>query len=295
MKGIIMENLSAFVPKVYFEQIPIKNLVSNQKYQRNLSRSHIERAVANFDLYQVNPVKVSRRSGKNYVFNGQHTIEIIASVSGSADTPVWCMVYDDLEYIHEADIFANQQKHVKRLSAYEIFKASIEADNDKQVVVKKIVESCGLKITSARCLGGISAVTCLEQILENNGYHVLDRTLKLVVNTWEGDLVSLSANMIKGISYLIVAFGKSLKDEIFAERVGSVSAREIARTAKERRAGSLGYAEAILNVYNKKTRAGLSMQYLYESRKSRIDNYNIEQEAGKYEENRLSEIQGDSV
>jgi len=55
-----MEDLSVFVPKVHFEQIPIKNLVSNQEYQRNLSASHIQRTVENFDLYQINPVKVSR-------------------------------------------------------------------------------------------------------------------------------------------------------------------------------------------------------------------------------------------
>lgn len=82
------ENLLKFVPNVHFEQIPIKNLVSNQEYQRNLSHSHILRAAENFDLYQINPVKVSRRDGINYVFNGQHTIEIVALVSGSRETPV---------------------------------------------------------------------------------------------------------------------------------------------------------------------------------------------------------------
>ena len=109
------KDLSQYVPNVHFEQIPIKNLVSNQEYQRNLSKLHIERAAQNFDLYQINPVKVSRRDGINYVFNGQHTIEIVALVSGSRDTPVWCMVYDDLSYQHEADIFANQMKFVKPL------------------------------------------------------------------------------------------------------------------------------------------------------------------------------------
>ena len=279
-----MENLDKYVPKVHFEQIPIKNLVSNQKYQRNLSQRHIDRTVKNFDLYQINPVKVSRRNGKNYVFNGQHTIEMIAAISGSRDTPVWCMVYDDLEYIHEADIFANQQKFVKKLSAYEIFVANIEADNDSQIVVQKIVESCGLKITSTRCLGGICAVTCLEQIFQNHGYHVLDRTLKLVVNTWEGDMVSLAANMIRGIAHLVVVFGDSLRDDIFAERVGVVSPREIARTAKDRRAGSLGYAEALLIVYNKKSKAGLSMQKLYKSRNQTSDSTNIEYESEAYSE-----------
>ena len=68
------EDLQKFVPQVHFEQIPIKNLCSNQDYQRNLSIKHVQRAAANFDLYQINPVKVSRRDGINYVFNGQHTI-----------------------------------------------------------------------------------------------------------------------------------------------------------------------------------------------------------------------------
>ena len=120
---MIMDDYSAFIPQVHFEQIPIKNLVSNQDYQRNLSMSHIEKAAANFDVYQINPVKVSRRNGINYVFNGQHTIEIVAMVSGSRDTPVWCMIYDDLNYQHEANIFANQMKYVKPLAPYEVFKA----------------------------------------------------------------------------------------------------------------------------------------------------------------------------
>ena len=65
-----MEDHSFFVPNVHFEKIPIKNLVSNQKYQRNLSKAHIANAAANFDPYQINPVKVSRRDGVNYVLMG---------------------------------------------------------------------------------------------------------------------------------------------------------------------------------------------------------------------------------
>ena len=118
-------DLNQFVPKVHYELIPIKNLVSNQDYQRNISIKHVQRAAANFDLYQINPVKVSRRDGINYVFNGQHTIEIIALVSGSRETPVWCMIYDDLIYEQEADIFANQMKYTKTLLPYEVFMANI--------------------------------------------------------------------------------------------------------------------------------------------------------------------------
>ena len=98
------------IPDVHFDLIPIRNLVSNQNYQRPISDTHISTTVEAFDIYQINPVKVSRRDGINYVFDGQHTIEIIAEKSGSRDTPVWCMVYDDLEYQEEAHVFAEQQK-----------------------------------------------------------------------------------------------------------------------------------------------------------------------------------------
>lgn len=258
---------SQFVPNVHFEQIPIKNLVSNQEYQRNLSQIHIERAAKNFDLYQINPVKVSRRNGINYVFNGQHTIKIVAMVSESRDTPVWCMVYDDMDYNIEADVFANQQKYVKALVPYEIYKANLEAGNDKQLMIKSLVESYGLTIGPAKSQGVICAVSSLEYILDTWGFHVLDRSLRLCIGTWEGEANSLTANMLKGIARLIIAFDEKMRDDIFKEKVGAYSAKEIIRTAKERRAGAIGYAEAMLLAYNKKLKYPLRWSNLYSNPK----------------------------
>jgi hypothetical protein len=257
-----MENYSAFVPNVHFEQIPIKNLVSNQVYQRNLSIRHIQRTTAHFDLYQINPIKVSRRNGSNYVINGQHTIEIIAVVSGSRETPVWCMVYDELDYIVEADIFANQQKYVKPLSPYEIFMANIEAGNDEQLIIKSLVESYGLKLAPGRVLCGICAVSCLEQIYKKSGFHTLDRTLRLIVSTWEGDPMSLSASMLKGVSLLIDSYGDKVKDDAFRDRLEAFSAIEIIRNGKARRPGTIGYAEAMVIAYNRSKKGCLSLRDL---------------------------------
>ena len=149
-----MQDFSMFVPKVHFELIPIQNLVSSQEYQRGLSPSQVDNAAANFDLHQINPVKVSRRDGVNYVVNGQHTIEIVAQVSGSRECPVWCMIYDDLSYQHEADVFANQMKFVRPLRPYEIFMANIEAGNEKQLLIRDLVESYSLSIgTTCRYAG----------------------------------------------------------------------------------------------------------------------------------------------
>jgi len=262
-----MNDLSRFVPNVHFEQIPIKNLVSNQAYQRNLSRAHIARAAANFDLFQINPVKVSRRNGINYVFNGQHTIEIVALVSGSRDTPVWCMIYDELCYEHEADIFANQMKYVKRLIPYEIFTANIEAGNDDQLMIRDLVESYGLTIGTQKAHGVICAISTLDGIYKKHGYHTLDRVLRLCIGTWEGDLNSFSANIMKAIARLITVYGEELNDEVFMERLGDISIKQLTRMAKERRPGSAGYAEIMVIEYNgKKKNSGyrLSLNKLYD-------------------------------
>ncbi|MBR2741099.1 MAG: hypothetical protein IKD87_10590 [Oscillospiraceae bacterium] len=262
-----MTDLSIFVPNVHFEQIPIKNLVSNQDYQRNLSQAHIQRAAANFDLYQINPVKVSRRDGINYVFNGQHTIEIVALVSGSRETPVWCMIYDDLSYQHEADIFANQMKFVKPLSPYEVFMANIEAGSDKQLIIRDMVESYGLRIDTKTLPCTITAVSTLESIYTKYGYHVLDHVLHLCTATWEGEVNSMSANMLNAVAKLYLAYGESMNDELFIEKLGAYSVKSLARIAKERGPGSTRMAEAMVMIYNgkkKDPKNQLSIRKLYE-------------------------------
>jgi len=251
-----------FLPNVKFEAIPIRELVSDQEYQRNLSERHVKNAVAHFDIHQINPVKVSRRDGINYVFNGQHTIEIVATLSNSRDTKVWCMVYEDLDYRTEADIFANQQKYVKGLTAYEIFMANIEAGSDKQVLIKNLVENYHLEIVPFAKPCGISAVCSLEFIYDKYGIEILSRTLRLIIGAWEGHQKSLGASVLKGVARLLRVYDTEIKDEIFIDKLGDVSIKEIIRTAKERKGGAMGFSEAILIAYNK-GHGNLSIQKLY--------------------------------
>ncbi len=260
----MMDDYRDFVPQVHFELVPIKDLVSNQEYQRSLSMIHVKKAAEEFDLHQVNPIKVSRRDGVNYVFNGQHTAEIIALVSGSRDTPVWCMIYDDLDYMEEADIFANQMKNVKPLLPIEIFNANCEAGSDRELIIKGLVESYDLAISNSSTPGNICAVGALGRIYDKYGYNVLDRVLNLIIITWEGEPKSFSGNLMTGLAKLIYTYGDNIKDEVFKEKLGVISIKEIIKTAKERRAGSVGFAEAILSFYNNRLKKGaLKWSQLY--------------------------------
>lgn len=249
-----MEDQQLYVPNVHFELIPIKNLVSNQKYQRSLSQAQIDRAVANFDPYQINPVKVSRRDGINYVFNGQHTVEMVAKASGSRETAVWCMIYDDLEYRHEADIFANQMRYVRALSALEIFSANLEAGNNRQLMILALIESYGLRIGDNSRSNCICAISTVEMIYDKYGYQTLNRVLRLCVGAWEGEVNSLSGKMLTAVAKLVDTYGDELNEDIFAEKLGSVPIKQLLRNAKERGRGSTGLAEVLLEEYNGRKR-----------------------------------------
>ena len=65
---------------------------------------------------------------------------------------------------------------------------------------------------------------------------------------------SFSANIMNAITRLIITYGDDLNDEIFKEKLGSVSLKSLTRTAKERNIGALGYAEAMVIEYNGKTK-----------------------------------------
>lgn len=261
-----MEQYREFVPDVQFELIPIKDLVSNQQYQRKLSLRHVDNAAAEFNVFEINPVKVSRRNGINYVFDGQHTAEIVAKESGSRDTPVWCMVYNGLDYKLEAYVFANQKKFARTLTPYEIFMANVEAEEETELTIKALAESYSLTITNkSKMNGGLCAISALEFIFRKYGYHILDQTLYITVSTWEGDPVSLCATILKGIARLLDCYGETLKADLFVERLSRVPVKEIIRSARERNNGSLGYAEALLTYYNKKTRYPLRWSKLYKN------------------------------
>ena len=85
--------------------------------------------------------------------------------------------------------------------------------------------------------------------------------------------------MLNGVARLINAYGDALKDSIFKAKLGQISVKELSRTARDRRSGSLGFAEAILIYYNKKAHNGLKWEKLYTHKvKNKYASENLEGE-----------------
>lgn len=95
----------------------------------------------------------------------------------------------------------------------------------KQSMINDMVATYGLKITKGYAPNGICAVSALEYIYEKYGHEILDRTLRLVLGTWEGDRMSLSSGILKGTARMVAIYGDQLDEEMFKDHVGKVSAK----------------------------------------------------------------------
>ena len=87
-------------------------------------------------------------------------------------------------------------------------------------------------------------------------------------------------------AFLVDTFGDKMRDDVFKDKLSQFSPKEIARTAKDRRAGSLGFAEAILLAYNKKMKFSLKWGDLYSNKRSQEydDNYDMSDESDETNE-----------
>ena len=66
---------------------------------------------------------------------------------------------------------------------------------------------------------------------------------------------SFSANILNAVAKLVVVYKDHLNEDVFAEKVGALSIKALTRIAKERRAGSMGFAEAMIIEYNGKKKS----------------------------------------
>lgn len=96
-------------------------------------------------------------------------------------------------------IFAKRQRFVKKLLPYEIFVANIEAGNDEPLIIKALVESFDLRICGNSRPGCICCVATLEDLYRKYGYDILQRSLRLCIATWEGEVDSLTIKMGKAL------------------------------------------------------------------------------------------------
>lgn len=91
-----------------YKRISTKQIYIDPLYQRDLDNAKVQRIVKNFDPLKLNPLKVSFRDGRYYVFDGQHTRAALIRMNNGRDCLVPCRVYYGLTRVDEMNLFLAQ-------------------------------------------------------------------------------------------------------------------------------------------------------------------------------------------
>lgn len=240
-----------------FKMIKAQEINVDPTYQRDAKKKMVREIIRNFDYHKVNPVKVVfRNDGQYYAFDGQQTTIGLRSLFGD-NYRVPCLVYYDVPtWADEAVLFedTNESKAHAPVSVKELWKSKLARGDETAVAIKKIVEKYGLVIkanATGVVNGQVKSLRTLEKIYNNFGATNLEETISIISAAWEGDPVSLTSPILKGMALFVNAYGGEYDKARLIRKLSKISPQVIIRAGRSSVAsGNNKYAREILSTYN---------------------------------------------
>lgn len=256
MNKYMLENEKVNEP--YYTKIWARFLVSDLDYQRVVDTNRVKEIVRNFNPNLVNPLKVSRRDGRYYVFDGQHTLGALKLINNSDDFKVNCLVYEGLTKEEEAKLFAEQTGISRKLTSGAKFKA-LYTSGDKDIINwRKATEGTGIKMNFIGHQGKnkIIAYSKAYKIWKNVSHEDYVDILQIILQAWGGEAESLGTKILGGVYEFYKQYRGSFKREILISQLSKVSPSYIIREGDlSHIEGDKKYARQIVFAYNKKLRS----------------------------------------
>lgn len=242
-----------------YKKVNSKSILSEPSYQREVDLIRVKKIVSNFNSNLVNPIKVSYRNGKYYVFDGQHTLKALVLRNGNRDLMVDCKVYYGMTYEDEARMFAEQNGISRPIKSDQRLKSLYEAKDVDVVDFKETVESIGIRCSFTAVSGdkrwGTNCYSLLFSIYSSRGKKYMTELLKIIAETWEGDPDSFKQEIIKGIDIFVHTYKDEYDRQTLIKRLSLVSPTVIRREGRAfQEGGYKRFARVILNIYNKRTK-----------------------------------------
>jgi hypothetical protein len=225
---------------------PVEGATQNEKFmwldnaalqispdiQRKLDPMRVADIVANFSPLVANPIKVSFRDGKYYIFDGMHTRTAIRELNGTDDFPIFCRVYYGLTEEDEARLFAAQFGYSEPVPMAYRLRARAKGKDPEVLDFLKITRGCGFSITLGRNVPGngrIVATCAAFKMFLDLGGEMYKRMLKILHRTWAGESWSVSRNMLGGMSRFLKMY--DFHDTAFVKAMRGVTHREVVMEA----------------------------------------------------------------
>jgi len=232
------------------EQIALAACVPTN-YQRGTDDSQVKDIVNEFDEAKLGALTVSLRDGNYHIIDGLHRSKAMKALGY---THALCVVLTGMTYEQEAEYFRKQNKNKRIISTFDDFKAGLESKDEVCIRIDEIVRANDFQIGK----GGffkIAAIRALFTIVEDYGYTVLDDTLCLIANTWNGIPKASQIECLLGIAefvyrYGMVNFAERLRDKfsaIWYEYCEAMRIRGSIGTATSRKK----FCRVLVEYYNK--------------------------------------------
>lgn len=240
-----------------YKKLNSKYLVVVEDYQRLLRPHIVKKIVSEYNPNIVNPIKVSSRDGKYYVFDGQHTLRSLVAKNGG-DLLVDCKVYYGMTYEDEARLFALQNGESRNVDSASKLRALYEAKDEDVVGFKELVESCGILCSFKKSGSGANRyLVCYKSAfdiyMKYGKEHSLE-VLNTVLSIWNGEGESLRKEIVCGMDIFIRTYKGQYSKTALIKRLSNVSPKTLCRDGKAFvNGGDRRFARIILQYYNRNT------------------------------------------
>lgn len=223
--------------------------------QRKLDPMRVSEIVHNFSPLVANPIKVSFRDGKYYIFDGMHTWMALRRLNDAKDFQVFCRVYFGLAKEDEARLFAAQFGISQAVPMPYRLRALAVAKDQEVLDFIKITRNSGFGITlgsHTATNGRIAAVCEAFKVFQSLGGDGYSRMLKILHRTWAGENWSVTKNMLGGMARFMKMY--EITANSFVKTFRDVSGKDI--TAEADRFTGMSkegaFAMALAEIYDRK-------------------------------------------
>lgn len=240
-----------------YKDINTKFLCIDHLYQRDPDGQRINKILKEFRPELVNAIKVSFRDGKYWVFDGQHTMEVLKAKNKGRDCIVECKVYDNLTWLDECDLFLLQNGNSRSVNMNDKFKARMNRGDADVVRMVNLAQDLGIRVDFSKSRGTnkICALTTLNRIFNSVSEFDYIEILSLIRDTWNGDEASYSSEILKAMYIFVTTYKGQYNRKAFVDRCSRVSPTVIIREGKASTdSGFAKYTRQILKAYNAKAK-----------------------------------------
>jgi len=196
------ENYKATNQKI--ETIALNKIVP-AGYQRGTKAAQVRNIIKKFNEAKLDALLVSEQEdGTYHVIDGAHRTEALREMGY---THAVARVLMGMTYEQESELFASQDEDVRRLTWLDYYKAGLIGKNEKCLKIEKILGDNGFQVGKGKDFKNISAVQTLQSIINEYGEKVLDETLFLIANTWNGLSKVTTREFLIGIAEFVHRYG----------------------------------------------------------------------------------------